>query len=354
MASRNGPKEFLQGIEGPTSTSPNQQSGSPVRPRLTIVRWTTRKHRTLTVLFYLALSVGLYFYLRSLDWGEISQIRFNGWWLLAACVLGLGVRLWQVEIWVTALRNLGARDVVINARLVLIYAKSWLGRYIPGTAPWILGKIYFASRHGISTAKLAVGSIIEAGTQVAVLIVISAAALSMDARLRVNGPEFMIAALILGLLCIVVLTPAVFNRVMTFLARRVARRANQPAVQVDLRTILVASSQYAVAALFGGLALFCLVKSVHPGVQSSDLMFVVSAACVAGAASMVAILAPAGLGVRESVLLVLLAVIVPPAVAAVLVIAARLWEVALDLLFVLGARVAEAIWSTPTSPANSE
>src|SRR5690606_15773151 len=100
-----------------------------------------------------------------------------------ATLLAMAFRYWGAFIWLAILRTLGATRLRQNlSQLLHVYAKSWLGRYIPGTAPWILGKIYFASKLGVSKNKLAVSSLLEGGLQIIVTLVIAVGILLLDPK----------------------------------------------------------------------------------------------------------------------------------------------------------------------------
>lgn len=300
----------------------------------------------LTGAFYAVLVAVLAYYLVSIDWGALTGVTIGVAWLLVASVIGLGFRYWQTYVWITVLRNLGAHDVRMNANLTYVYAKSWLGRYIPGTAPWILGKIYFASQHGVSRAKLAVGSLLEGAIQIAVLLATSSVMLLLDPRLDVVGVPLKIAMVAVVVACIVVLLPPIFNPIMALGFRILRRPALSAENRVSWRTVATASAQYVVGAILSGASLFFVVKAIADTLQWGDFWFVSASGNLASAASMLAVFAPGGLGVREGIQLALLQVVIPSAIAVVAVVVMRVWSVAMDLLFFaigwIGVRVANA------------
>jgi uncharacterized membrane protein YbhN (UPF0104 family) len=217
--------------------------------------------RLVPIVFYGLLILFLALYLRSLDFSKLASVELNWWYLLLASVLALTNRYVGTFTWFTILRTLGATDLHLHRHLIYVYAKAWMGRYIPGTAPWILGKIYFASQHGISKQKLAVSSLLEGGLQIVTMLVFSLALLVFD------------------------------------------------------------------------LALFFVAKAVDPSLSYHNIAFVMGAGSLAGAASMLAIFAPSGLGVREGIQLVLFSLIMPKELALAVTIITRLWIVAIDFAF---------------------
>jgi len=287
----------------------------------------------ITIAFYTLLAAFLVIYVVNTDWSTFADIDIDARFLVLAAIAALGFRYWQTFIWITVLRGLGAHDVRMNAELIHVYAKSWLGRYIPGTAPWILGKIYFASLHGVSKSKLAVGSLLEGAIQIAVLLVTSSVLLLLDPRLDVLPVEYSYAMIAVIVVSVIALLPPVFN-LLIGLAFRILRRPGLSADnKVGPRTILIAAGQYTVGALMSGLSLFFIVKALYPALALSDALFVIASGNLAGAASMLAIFAPGGIGVREGIQLLLLGIVIPGAIALVAVVFTRVWGIFMDLAF---------------------
>lgn len=284
--------------------------------------------------FYALLIVFLFFYLKSIDFDKFSHTHFAWGYVAVASVIALVSRYWQVFIWFVLLRSLGAKDLHKSiSQLTYVYAKSWLGRYIPGTAPWILGKIYFASQHGISKNKLAVSSLLEGGLQIAVVMAVAFLMLIFDSRLDVI--DIKLKLLMAGILavCAIAMLPPVFNRLISFAYKLLRRKTLEREHLASGATITKGASLYTVGALLSGLSLFFIAKAVYPGLSYHNLFFVMGAGNLAAAASMLAVFAPSGLGVREGIQLVLLSLIMPKEFALLVTVLTRLWSVVIDFLF---------------------
>jgi uncharacterized membrane protein YbhN (UPF0104 family) len=291
----------------------------------------------LTTAFYVILVAGLAYYVTTIKWSDLAALTINVGhlvlYLAIALVLALGFRYWQTFIWITVLRNLGAKDVRMSPELIDVYSKSWLGRYIPGTAPWILGKIYFASQHGLTKSKLAVGSLLEAAIQIVVLFVTSGVFLLLDPRLDVLTLQIKLLIALAIVLGIIVLLPPIFNRIIN-LALRILRRA--PLLEEDRansKTILVAGSQYLLGAIVSGASLYFVTAGIDASVGFDDFLYVLAASNLAGAVSMVAVFAPGGIGVRDTIQIALFNVIMPKAISFGVSVFTRIWSFAVDLLF---------------------
>jgi hypothetical protein len=289
--------------------------------------------RFVPIIFYALLIVFLYFYLRSIDFSKIKDIDFNWWYLAIATVFALVFRYFGAYIWTVILRSLGAEDVHFSKTLIYIYAKSWLGRYIPGTAPWILGKIYFAARQGISKKKLAVSSLLEAVLQIVVQMLVALSLIAFDTRLDVISPEIKVGFIILATLCLIALIPPVFNFLILSAYKLIKKKALDPSHLTNSKIILKGFVLYVIGSLLAGLSLFFIAKTVSPALPYNQLSFVIGVGTLASAVSMLAIFAPSGIVVRESIQLILLGIIMPTEFALVVTIATRLWSVIIDLAF---------------------
>lgn len=290
--------------------------------------------RAVPYIFYTLLIVFLVMYISHIDFAQFKTVHFAWQFVIIASLLGLAMRFWQIFIWFTLLRGLGAKDLQKSTRqLVYVYAKSWLGRYIPGTAPWILGKIYFASKHGIAKSKLAVSSLLEGALQISVVMIVAFAILIFDPRLDIVGGT--IKLLMIGVLaaCIVAIWPPIFNRLIALAHKLIRKKTINPADLASDKTVLQGALLYVVGALLSGTALFFIAKAVYPALGYDNMLFVIGVSNLAGALGMLAIFAPSGIGVREGILLGLLSIVMPTEFALLVTVTSRLWDVALDGIF---------------------
>lgn len=285
-------------------------------------------------LFYALLAVFLVMYLIGIDWSQLADLELTWWPLLVATVLSLAFRYLGVFIWLRLLHRLGGTGLAGQYRsLTYIYSKSWLGRYIPGAATWILGKVYFASRHGIAKSKLAVSGLLEGGLQILATLVVGIALIVFDPRTETLDPWLrwaMGGVLVVG---IVVLLPPVFARVLRLAFTVLRRGAPDTQLLPGWGAMGEAAGLYIVGALITGTSYYLVAMSVYPQIDVGNALYVIGAASLASAISMLAVFAPGGLGVREGALGLLLAVIMPGPIALVLVVVLRLWSVVVDLLF---------------------
>lgn len=286
------------------------------------------------VLFYALLALFAVRFIGTLDWSKLENLTISWPYVLLATILALTFRYWGAYIWTALLRKLGAQNVTFSSDLIYVYAKSWLGRYIPGTAPWILGKIYFASQKGISKNKLAVSSLLEGLLQIVVTLALAIIILLLDTRTQsiIDTPmQLLMLLAIVG--CIVVLLPPVFNAVIKIAYRLFKKKSFDMSHGATTSSILIGTWLYLIATLIGGLSFFFIAKAVYPALSYSEMLFVLGVSNLASAVSMLAVFAPSGIGVREAIQVSLLALIMPAEIALVIAIVTRLWGIAVDGLF---------------------
>jgi glycosyltransferase 2 family protein len=191
----------------------------------------------------------------------------------------------------------------------------------------------FAGRHGVSRVKLTIGSFVEAGIQIVVMLLLAAIFLAIDPRRSVIDVTQRVLLGVVALFGVVVLMPPVFNRIVA-LGLRLLRRGPLSSVdEVTFGTVLKGAAQYVVSSIATGLATFGIALAVAPELQWNDLVFVIASTCVAGAAGMLAVFVPSGIGVREAVMIACLSVVLPVETAILASIVTRLWSIIVDLLF---------------------
>lgn len=299
----------------------------------------SRSNQLFPVLFYLCLASFLAFYLKGIDFSKFHEATFIWIYVVIASFIGIATRYWQVFIWFVLLSGLGATNLGNSAgELIYVYAKSWLGRYIPGTAPWILGKIYFASRHGISKNKLAVSSLLEGSLQVSVTLALAFVMLIFDTRLDVITFHVKLLMTIVIFASMIAIWPPIFNSIISIAYKFLKRKNLANEHLVSGRIISRGVALYAVGAILNGLSLFFICKAVSPTLSYHDLIFVMGAGNLAGAVGMLAIFVPSGLGIREGISLILLSVIMPRELALIVTVAWRIWGVVIDLIFFVASR----------------
>lgn len=250
--------------------------------------------------------------------------------LLAAFNLAWGLGY----VWL--LQGLGA-NAVGQRRALSVWARSLLGRYIPGNVVMFAGRVILGRDAGVPASTSVAASLYE---QIAMLAPAAGAA---TAFLLLDGPARWPAIfwVVAGVpLLAAVLDPAVLGGGGNRLLARL-RRGTIP-VPLSRRRALAALGWFALAmALFAaGTALS--VRAVA-GARSGAIPFLSGGFLLAWVLSMVAFVFPSGLGIREGAFAVVLARHLPSAVAISVAAASRLVLTLVELavvgaLVVLGRR----------------
>jgi uncharacterized membrane protein YbhN (UPF0104 family) len=290
----------------------------------------THRRMAVSVGFYLLIAAFLFFALRGTDWQGILALRVNPLYLLVAIPFSLAPRFLQPLAWGALIAGYGDRPPAYP-QLTLVYAKSWLARYIPGKLVWIGGKVLFGRQFGVGGRVLALTSVAEAGIQIVTALVFSFLIFTVTGQLGRLGSGIRLFSL--AALCVLSagLVPPVFN---TLVARVHRLASKEPAGgSLSFAPFLKVVGFYIGIHALSAIPLYLLLKAVYPQLSLASLPYLTASFLLGGALGTLAVLAPSGIGVREGVLIVLLGQIVPKEVTVVAVLFLRLWGIAMDLLY---------------------
>jgi uncharacterized membrane protein YbhN (UPF0104 family) len=284
-------------------------------------------------IFFGLIIIFLVVYVRSLDWNSLTSLSIDWLRFSVGTVCGLLFLFIGAFTWRVILRALGATSLPPYRITTAVYAKAWMGRYIPGTVTWIAGKIFLASGWGISKSRLSVASLLEGGSQVLALTFIGFLLLGTDPRLDAIPGSAKIGLIILGLMVLIVLLPPVFNRILGFLFKLKKKNVMSDELRINSRAVSRSFGLYAINGLIYGVAAFFVIWSLAPDLSWHNIWYVTGVVSLATVAGMAAPFAPSGIGIKDGLQLVLLSAILPRETALAATILTRLWSVVIDLLF---------------------
>jgi len=298
---------------------------------------------TVALVWLLLRAVGLS--LDQLGGVELSRWLPDPWIFLASCGLLFVGYLVSGILWGRMVRDLGGGELR-HRTAIRLYFVSNLGRYIPGKLWQVAGLALLAREEGVPARIATAAAIVGQGIALVAATLVGSAALVSDLAIpRATG--IWILAILLALLG-TALVPGVLRRLFALwfrLARAEPPEDVVPTPGFALRwTALYVVNWVVYAASFWLLARsFGLPGSV---VQAGSAF---AAAYVLGYAVLVA---PAGIGVRESFLTVLLGPVMGAPTAATLSVVARLWTTGVEVVPAGGlwlrriARTAGPGWTT--------
>ena len=299
------------------------RSRTPSRPPYTLAR-------RLGGLFAGALILGFLVWGITRDWGHISEYQWHlePGLLAAGAVVLLGFYLATGVAYVSIIERLGVGPGVSRARLLSVWAKSLLGRYVPGNVLMVTGRVVLGREAGVPGHVSIAASVYE---QALILTSAAVASLGFLAGYKGSGGVSWIlpaAAVVAGL---AVIHPRVFRPLSTWALARVGR---QPLSDfLSERQLVALFLYYGTVNAIGGIGVWLLVRgSAGPEAGSPD--YVGLAFLLSFVVGMLAFVFPSGLGVRDAAFALALSRNLPGGVAVAVSAGVRLALIAVELLFV--------------------
>ena len=294
----------------------------------------TYSKRILTFCVYALFLFFFIGYVSTLEFSVLQDIRFDWRYLLAALPFSALSRLFLPYVWV---RLIGNYQTVESRhtywQLNYVYAKAWLGKYIPGKVAWVAGKVYFALGLGYSKVVLGITSIVDAILQLLTALIFGVV------FLFISGSSANFSGIFIGffLLCSVVgmiaISPPIFNRLIQISYKLFKKK------ELDAKYLLSSSVLVRVAPLYfavhalSGLPIYFIIRAMGIELDLIDIIYVSGSFVFAGAIGTLALFAPSGIGVREGVILLFLSGIMAPEIGVLVVVVLRMWAVGLDVLY---------------------
>ena len=288
--------------------------------------------RWVSLLFYAAFLIFLILYLRGLDFSKMVSLQLEPVYLLLAFPIALLVRFMLSMGWMLLIRQYG-EPVNSYFELNYVYAKAWLGKYIPGKVAWIAGKVYFAAEHGINKKILTVTAVVEAGIQMLTALGVAFLFLLLSGRFSEIDSNLLIFSAICFVVILFFFIPPIFTYFISTALLIFRRERLSEEQKLGVVPFFKISGLYTLTHAMGSVPFFCLIETVYPELVLSSFFYLGAISLLSGVLGTLAIFAPSGLGVREGVQLLLLAPVLPKEVVVVAVLFSRIWSVTLDLLF---------------------
>ena len=269
---------------------------------------------------------------------------------LASCAVLVIGYVWSASLWGRLVRDLGGPRLPVWTS-VRVFMVANLGRYVPGKVWQIAGLAYLAKREGVPASVATGAAILGQGISLLGATLIGIGALFGANELwreigwggRVAGVGFALAIIS------AVVIPSAFRRIVAFWFR--ITRSDPPADGLKrgnfgLRWLVLYVVNWGIYAT----AFWLLYLSFGEWRTFLEVGPAFAAAYVAG---YIAVFAPAGAGIREGILVVLLQPIMAREAAVVLAVIARLWTTVLELvpaglLVLVGRRSRQTEKSIPT------
>lgn len=253
---------------------------------------------------------------------QATHVRWG--WVAVAMALVLSAHLIWVMGWRRLLSDLAVRAELID--LLRIFVISNLGRYLPGGKAWQLGLVgVMATERGLPAAVLAGTSLVHG----VIGLIVGAVMLAATGGASLGLSPSWMALPILGVAGLLA-TPIALRSspaLRSFVTRYL------PSIDMVTVSTMIVLILTAVASWLGwGAALYALACALLPDPVASPTTYL-SAWIGPGLAGLVAVMAPAGLGVRDTLMqTTLTAAGVGAGQAIVIAVVSRVWTTIVEVL----------------------
>jgi glycosyltransferase 2 family protein len=251
----------------------------------------------------------------------------------AGFALKLGSFLLSAPIWLGIYRSLGGQ--VATGEALRIYLLTNVGKYLPGKVLHAAGRVVMLQERGQPAALVVASLMLELVLSVIGAGMVSLASIPVLLRAdAVAAPFAELGPLVLLVIpvALVALHPRIMGPVLRLVTRVAPKRAASLGTALPpYRSTLLFVVGNAVLWLLASISLFATAASVHPlGLEWLPVMGGIAAASYLFGLAVP--LAPAGLGAREGMMIVLLSTLMPPAAAAVTSVLYRVISIAVELV----------------------
>jgi glycosyltransferase 2 family protein len=263
-------------------------------------------------------------------WSRVSEYE---WHLDAGLLVGGVVVLFAFYItaglaYVSIVERLGVERRVSRFTILSVWAKSLLGRYVPGNVLMVTGRVVLGREAGVPGRVSLAASVYE---QTLLLTTAAVASLGFLAGYKGPGgvPWILLAVGVAAGLVLV--HPRVFRPLSTWALRRGGREPLSEFLSAGQLAALFL--YYSAANAMLGAGVWLLVRS-SAGAEAGDLGYVGLAFLLSFVVGMMAFVFPAGLGVRDAAFALALGRNLPGSVAVAVSAGVRLVLTAVELAFV--------------------
>lgn len=289
-------------------------------------RWNPQRglSAVITTVVLLVFSYVLYQQWRS---GQLHELDYPLAPILLSALGMYGLAVLLGIFWCRILRMLSTKRTVISP-LMHVHFVSWLARYIPGKIGQIASKVVLSEslgyRRGVLIASVFYENAFFIGSGISTVL-LCLGPVSLRRLLPSGWSEtwVMVLSLIIvsGLLLFVYFLPPVMHR---FLNDRGG--VDKP---ISTGTVMSLFVSYHIAHLAAGLGFYVLLQLLAPQTPV-PLIVAIGILTAAHIGGVLAIVVPAGLGVRETILALLLASYMPMDQALLISVLTRIWSTVAD------------------------
>lgn len=251
--------------------------------------------------------------------------------LLVSVAAHVAVLIWGVFLWSRVLAHFAAQPVPFPA-LLRIWSLSNATRYIPGTVWQFLTAAKLSREEGLGGVLALTSMLVHVALSLLAALTVSALVIPAT-LLGLSESAFQLARVAVVVLALLAVHPALLNAGLRLVPRALHREVLSwhGSWGDGVALLLLANLSWL---LYGGA--YTLFVASLTDVPLAAVIPLTAVNAISFFVGYVAVIAPGGIGVRESAMTVLLTPLMPVGVAAVVSIAARLWSVVAEVAIVLG------------------
>lgn len=263
------------------------------------------------------------------NWSEVSaHLReVPAATLAGAFVLALLAPVFSLLGWRVLLADLGTRLPLPAGASVFFVGQ--LGKYLPGSVWSVVAQADLGSRLGVPRRRMGIVGLLSILLSVltGAIVGIPALPLLVARSGEVRSLWWFAPAVVLLLL--------LWPRLLNWGIARVLRLLRREPLEHSLTApaIILTSMWFVLAWLSAGLSILVLARAMSPDTPVRDLLVTsISGFALASAIGMFSVIVPAGVGVRDGVLAVLLGALMPFPAAFAIVVISRFFTVIADVV----------------------
>ncbi|MEA3449829.1 MAG: lysylphosphatidylglycerol synthase domain-containing protein [Patescibacteria group bacterium] len=265
------------------------------------------------------------------QWNEISNIdfSFNLFYLLLAFVFGFLNLCALAFVWYLLLKRIDSSVKLTQIRVLDIFIKSWLGRYMPGKVWLYLGKIYLGDKVGVNKKTLSFSVFFEG-----ILSVIGHLIMALIFSLILFKNIFPFQYFLFSTVIIIIFILLILNKNILYFFVELFSKIKKININkkdfFDTKEIIVFSLAYALQSFLVGVAVLFLYYAIFNFEQG---IFILGSFVVANFIAKISFIFPAGIGAREGAWIVLLINYISLSIASLISVLSRIFLIIIDVLF---------------------
>lgn len=279
----------------------------------------------------LAVPLLVAFFIGRSIYGNWQQIRSEPWqldagYLALSFVLATGWFLARPYGWTLVINCFG--HAVPFGEIYRVYRKSELSRYVPGGVWQFASRVYLVRKYGVEPSACLAATLVD--MVLAALAAMVPAVWVVATALPQLGEYQRAVLMAFPVLSFAVVHPKVLNLWAGFLSR-LARQPYSP-IRISAVRLFGIWAMYVGAWVGLAFAMAFFVRALLPSTNSS-LTFIAGSYALAWVSALLTMVAPAGMGIREGILGLLLSGVLAAGTGLAVAVAIRIWLVLMELVW---------------------